>query len=145
MKTLLFLIGSFLFTLPLRAIDNPADAVLGTWKNGSGKGHVQIFKQNGKYYGKITWLRDANDAEGKPKVDRKNANPSLRSKPLIGLVMLRDFTYNDGEWSGGRIYNPSDGKEYKGNIRIKDPNTLLVRGYIGFSFFGKTDTWTRVG
>ena len=58
--------------------------------------------------------------------------------------MLKDFKYNDDEWSDGRIYNPSDGKEYKAYMKLKDKNTLSVRGYIGISLLGKTDTWIRV-
>jgi uncharacterized protein (DUF2147 family) len=77
-------------------------------------------------------------------VDRKNANESLRNRPLIGLTMLKDFVYDDGAYSGGRIYNPSDGKEYKAYLKLDDPNNLTVRGYVGISLFGKTDNWIRV-
>jgi len=129
---------SFAFTT-----ESPND-IVGIWQNGSGKGHVQIYQRLGKYYGRIIWLRDALDASGHPKVDRKNEDPNQRTKPLIGLTMLRDFEYDHGEWSDGYIYNPSDGKEYKGYMKMRDRNTLDVRGYIGISLFGKTDTWTRV-
>ena len=86
MKALLFLLpllGLHSFTTK----DN-ADAIVGVWKNGTGKGHIQIYKQNRRFYGKIIWLKDALDATGKPKVDRKNSDPDKRSHPLIGLVML---------------------------------------------------------
>ena len=133
-----------LVALPLWAAMGTPDAVLGVWKNGSGKGHIQIYKQSGKYYGKIMWLRDATGDGGKPKVDHRNPDPNKRSKPLIGLVMMRDFKYEDGEWTDGYIYNPSDGKEYKAFMKLRDDNTLSVRGYVGISWIGKTDTWTRV-
>lgn len=123
--------------------DNP-DAVIGIWKNGSGKGHIQIYKQGGRYFGKIVWLKDARDEQGQLKADRKNPAAAQRTQPLIGLVMMKDFRYASGEWSGGRIYNPSYGKEYKAYMRMKDNNTLSVRGYVGFSWIGKTDVWTRV-
>jgi uncharacterized protein (DUF2147 family) len=128
--------------LVFAAID--PDAIVGVWKDGKGKGHVQIFKQNGKYYGKVIWLNNPKDVNGKPKVDKNNPNELLRTKPLLGLTMLKNFQYDDGEWSGGQIYNPSDGKEYKAYMKLKDPNTLSVRGYVGISLFGKTDTWIRV-
>ena len=108
MKTVLLLAVFFISTS--FSVLNP-DAIVGVWKNGTGKGHIQIFKQQGKYYGKIIWLKDNKDAEGKPKVDKKNTDPKKRNRPIIGLVMLRDFHYEDGEWADGRIYNPSDGKE----------------------------------
>jgi uncharacterized protein (DUF2147 family) len=142
MKSLLLTL-LLITTATVWATDNP-DAVLGVWKNGSGKGHIQIYKKANKYYGKILWLRDAKDVNGKPKVDRRNDDPAKRNQPLIGLVMMRDFKFEDGEWTNGHIYNPSDGKEYKAYMKLQDDNTLSVRGYVGFSWIGKTDTWTRV-
>ena len=133
----------FANALPSTLHSTPDD-IVGIWKNGSGKGHIQIFKNGNKYYGKITWLTKSTDENGNPKVDRKNANESLRDRPLIGLTMLKDFVYDDGAYSGGRIYNPSDGKEYKAYLKLDDPNNLTVRGYVGISLFGKTDNWIRV-
>ena len=75
--------------LAFAAID--PDAIIGIWKDGKGKGHVQIFKQNGKYYGKVIWLNNPKDVNGKPKVDKNNPNESLRNKPLLGLTMLKNF------------------------------------------------------
>jgi len=141
-KFLLFILLTCLIT-SLFAAGNPDD-IIGVWKDGQEKGQIQIFKQNGKYYGKIIWLKKPQDLNGKPKVDKNNPNPSLRNKPVLGLLMLKDFKYNDHEWSDGRIYNPSDGKEYKAYMKLKDKNTLSVRGYIGISLLGKTDTWIRV-
>ena len=121
-----------------------SDAIIGVWENGSGKGHIQIFKQDEKYYGRIVWLRDGKDENGNPKVDRKNEDPAKRNRPLVGLVMMRDFEYEDDKWTNGHIYNPSDGKEYKAYIKSEDGKTLAVRGYIGISLLGKTDVWKRV-
>lgn len=143
MKLLYLLLSFFVLTSSFTFPDGPDD-IVGTWKDGNGKGHIQIFKQQGKYYGKIVWLKDAKNTDGKPKVDRKNPNTSLRTRPIVGIVMLRDFKYDDGEWTNGYIYNPSDGKEYKAYMKLKDKNTLAVRGYVGISLIGKTDTWLRV-
>ncbi|MEI6950192.1 DUF2147 domain-containing protein [Paraflavisolibacter sp. H34] len=143
MKKALLLAFSLFLLLPVFAALNP-DAIVGIWKNGTGKGHIQIYKQNSRYFGKIIWLKESSDGNGNLKTDRKNSDPGQRQKPLLGLVMLRDFAYEDGEWTGGRIYNPSDGKSYKAYMKMENPNTLVVHGYIGFSFIGKSDTWTRV-
>lgn len=139
----LFLIALIFISSQLFAAFSPDD-IIGVWKDGQGKGQVQIYKHNGRYYGKIIWLKNPKDENGKPKVDRKNPNPNLRTKPIIGLVMLKDFRYDEDEWSDGHIYNPSDGKEYKAYMKLRDKNTLSVRGYVGISLLGKTDTWTRV-
>src|SRR5688572_22754325 len=133
------------FSILLLSFSPPgADSILGVWKNSSGKGHIRIYKQDDKYYGRIVWLKDGMDAEGNPKLDKKNTDPSKRKNSLLGMVMLKDFNYDDGEWKGGRIYNPSDGKEYKGLMKLKDQKTLTVRGYMGISLIGKSDTWTRI-
>ncbi len=121
-----------------------ADAILGVWANSSNRGHIQIYKQEGKYYGKIIWLKHPYDQTGKPKVDYHNPDETERNKQLLGLVMLRDFIYENEEWKGGKIYNPQDGKEYKSNIKLTDDKTMSVRGYIGISFFGKTERFVRV-
>ena len=123
---------------------NNADAILGIWSNGTNKGHLQLYKQNGKYYGKIIWLQQPYDETGKPKVDKNNPDDNFRNQHLLGMVMLRDFRYEDGEWTDGKIYNPEDGKEYQCNMKLKDRKTLTIRGYIGFSLFGKTEKFTRV-
>ena len=140
----LFLFTVLILTTSLVFAGVNPDDILGVWQAGKGKGHIQIFKENGKYYGKLIWITNPKDVNGKPKLDKNNPNAALRNKPLLGLTMLKDFKYDDGEWSGGQIYNPSDGKEYKAYIKLKDLNTLDLRGYVGISLFGKTDTWVRV-
>lgn len=137
-----------LVLLPLLALtsfnNNNPDAILGEWANGTNKGHIKLYKQNGRYYGKIIWLKQPNDEMGKPKIDKNNPDEKARLKPLLGLIMLRDFRYEDGEWTGGKIYNPDDGKEYKSKMKLKNSKTLAVRGYIGISLIGKTETFIRV-
>lgn len=123
-----------------------ADAIVGKWLTGTGKGHVEIYKSGSKYHGKIVWLKEPNDpATGKPKTDTKNSDQKMHSRPLIGLQNLRDFTYaGDQVWESGRIYNPEDGKDYSCKMTLKDSNTLDVRGFVGISLIGKTQTWKRV-
>jgi uncharacterized protein (DUF2147 family) len=118
----------------------PADAVCGTWLVAKKNGKIQITKNSaGKYEGKIVW------GEGGDSLDVNNPNPSLRTRPLMGLLLLRGFSYEgDSEWSGGQIYDPNNGKDYKCTLTLENPNTLNVRGYIGVSLFGRSEKWTRV-
>jgi uncharacterized protein (DUF2147 family) len=54
------------------------------------------------------------------------------------------FTYSgEGKWKSGRIYDPNSGKTYKCKVTPVNENTLELRGYIGFSLLGRTETWTR--
>ena len=122
-----------------------ADKILGLWITGSGKGKILISKYGDKYGGKLVWMREPNDANGNPKLDDKNPDPAKRKVPKLGLNNLLGFTYDgDGEYEGGTIYDPENGKTYKCIMTLKDENTLDVRGYIGFSLIGRTDTWKRV-
>ena len=143
MKTWIFLSFLLINGFSVFASTTP-DAILGTWSNKTNKGQIQIFKQNGKYYGKIIWLAKPNDQDGIPKVDKNNPDKQVRAKPLLGLIMMRDFKFEDEEWVDGKIYNPDDGKEYKAYMKLKDNQTLSVRGYVGFSWIGKTETFMRV-
>ena len=124
--------------------DNP-DAVLGVWLTGSGKARIKIYKSDdGKYQGKIVWLRDPTYPDGKKKVDKQNPDEGKRTTPIMGLQNLRNFVY-DGEnlWKDGQIYDPDNGNDYSCKMELKDENTLEVRGFIGISLFGRTDVWKR--
>lgn len=144
MKKLLFLIGTWICSITfVSAAINPDD-IVGIWLNASGQGQIQIYKEGDKYFGKLVWLKEPNGPKGNPKMDVNNPDEQLRNKPILGLVILRNFKYNDGEWNGGRVYDPQNGKDYKCYMKLKDAKTLNVRGYIGFSLLGRTEVWTRV-
>jgi uncharacterized protein (DUF2147 family) len=122
-----------------------ADAMLGVWETGNGKARIKIDKINNKYFGKIVWLREPNDENGKAKVDKNNPDEALRTKPLLGYNMLKEFQYKGEKvWEEGTIYDPESGSTYSCTITMTDDNTLDVRGYIGVSLFGRTDVWKRV-
>lgn len=54
------------------------------------------------------------------------------------------MTYKNGEWTGGRICDPTSGKSYKLTITFKDAKTLKLRGYIGVEALGETMYWTKI-
>jgi uncharacterized protein (DUF2147 family) len=125
------------------AQDNP-DAILGKWRSGSGKGIVEIYKQGDQYYGKIIKLKEPYNEQGNPKKDINNPDKNLRDRDLLGLNVLKDFTYKgDNTWKEGKIYDPENGKEYNCEIKMVDEDHLDVRGYIGITLIGRTDTWVR--
>jgi len=145
MLTILFLSP----VLKLSAQDFSADDILGVWLNEDKDAHVQIYKDNGKYFGKIVWLKTPIDEEtGKPKLDDKNKDPKLQSRPVMGLLLLKDFVFDgDDEWEDGEIYDPKSGKTYSCYMEFPDKNdktNLKIRGYIGISLLGRTTYWTKV-
>ena len=121
-----------------------ADAIVGKWLNKDKDAHIQIYKSGNQYFGKLVWLKNPNDDNGKPKTDTKNPDNNLKSRPIWGLEILKNFTYDDGTWEDGTIYDPKSGKTYSCKMTLDGNDKLNVRGYIGFSFIGRTDIWTRV-
>lgn len=144
MKKLIFLMG--LMFLVSAAKGQDADALTGVWEPGHGKAKVKIDEIDGKFYGRIVWLKEPNDPDtGKPKVDKNNPDESMRDVPLRGYRILKDFEYvGDGVWENGTIYDPEKGETYNCVITMKDEDTLEIRGYIGVKTFGRSDTWRRL-
>lgn len=116
--------------------------ILGKWmtiddESGQAKSIVEIFKKSdGKYYGKIVKLLQKPENENcvNCKDDRKN-------KPLLGLEIIRGLKKDGNEFTGGNITDPKTGKTYKCTI-TRAGDKLNVRGYLGFSLIGRTQTWS---
>ncbi|MHA6696376.1 DUF2147 domain-containing protein [Chryseobacterium sp. A301] len=138
MKKMFFaFIALFFATLSFAQIE-------GKWKTiddetGVAKSVVEIYKKsNGQYYGKISQLLG--------KVENKNCvkcSDDRKNKPLEGLEIIRGLKKSGSEFTGGTITDPKTGKTYKCTI-TRDGDKLNVRGYIGFSLIGRTQTWHKV-
>lgn len=135
--TLLFLSG-----ITMHAFSQTADAIVGKWYNTEKDAQVEIFKEGGKYNGKIVWLQDPAE-NGKPKVDKNNADRAKKDRPIMGMKLLSDFEHKGSAWENGTIYDPKNGKTYSCIIKKKDNKTLEVRGYVGISLIGRTVEWTK--
>ena len=116
----------------------------GIWKTiddetGDPKSHVEIYKKDGKFYGKVVKLLPAAttdvciDCPG----DKNGAS-------LYDIDILWDLKPYKDYWSYGRIVDPANGKVYKASAFLEDEKTLRVRGYIGVSVLGRNQTWYRV-
>ncbi|MEI6438429.1 MAG: DUF2147 domain-containing protein [Candidatus Omnitrophota bacterium] len=124
--------------------------IAGQWAVADGKSRVEVYQAaDGRVEGRVVWLRDpaylAGDAEaGVLRHDRKNPDASLRSRPVMGLVIMKGFSF-DGKrtWSGGTLYDPKTGNTYKGRMTLLDGRTLDLRGYIGVPLFGRSEKWVR--
>jgi uncharacterized protein (DUF2147 family) len=79
------------------------------------------------------------------KTDSRNPDASLRSRPLCGLDIGTGFQQADANHLvGGRLYDPVSGKTYSG-MATSEGDEVKLRGYVGFSWFGKSEVWRRVG
>lgn len=124
-----------------------ADKIIGNWESidGEVKLKFEIFKSEGKYFGKLLWASNMYEADGKtPKKDFKNPNKSLQSRSRKGIVNITDLKYDNEKYSDGKLYNPSDGDTYSLNAKLKNANELHFRGYLGISLLGKTMKFKRI-
>ncbi len=120
-----------------------ADPIAHLWYNEEQSAKIQVYKAvDGKFYGKITWLKEP-DRDGKPKLDINNTDKARRNDPVMGMLILKKFNKTgDNIYEDGTIYDPKNGKTYSCKMTL-DGDKLFVRGYIGFSFIGRSTTWTR--
>jgi len=122
-----------------------SDDILGIWLEEKKQSKIEVYKKDNSFFGKIIWLKEPLDEDGNIKLDKKNPNNSMRENPINGLVIMKDLKYKKkGEWSDGEIYDARSGKTYSLEVYMKNVNKLDLRGYLGFTLFGKTTTWTRV-
>ncbi len=127
------------------------DDILGVWNNQEKDAKIEIFKCGTKYCGKIVSLKEPNyppgSKDGTPgtaKIDFRNSDPALRSRPVMGLQIVNDFVYSGGNlWKDGTVYDPKKGKTYSAKMTLVSPNQLNLRGFIGISLIGRTNVWTR--
>lgn len=120
-----------------------ADDVRGFWMNEDKDATIEIYKVGEKYAGKLTWLKELYERDGKtPRKDARNPDAALRNRSLLNLTILNGFIYEGGEWSGGELYDPKSGKKYNSKMKLKS-GKLEIRGFVGSPVFGKTTTWTR--
>ena len=150
LKTVLFLsivVFLFSFTSDSNTMlqEDEGDFLIGVWEPGNGKAKVKITKVGKKYFGKIVWLKEPLDEEGNKKTDKNNPDAGMHETPLLGYKILKDFEYiGDGVWENGTIYDPENGSLYSCTIKKKSKTKIEVRGYIGVSMIGRTDTWTKL-
>ena len=127
---------------PLAAVF--AQDVVGKWKLEDGSAIVEVYQQGDVFNGKIVWLKNPTEADGSPAVDSNNPDAKLRSRQLIGLNMLSGLKQKGGEYSGGSIYDPGNGKTYNCSMKVEG-DILKVRGSLDKrGLLGRTMDWFRV-
>ena len=128
------------------SMNTMAQTCVGKWvtiddETNKKKSIVELYKSDGKLYGKITYLfpregREPNAKCTKCTDDRKNL-------PLVGLQIVRGCKWDGTQWEGGTIIDPENGKLYTVKMWLEPDNSnyLNVRGYIGP--FYRTQKWVK--
>jgi uncharacterized protein (DUF2147 family) len=110
-------------------------------KDGKPTAVVEIHEVNGELFGVVrALLVEADPADsicGKCTDERKG-------QPIVGMEIVGHMRPDGDAWSGGEILDPETGKIYRAKMWLTDGGSkLVVRGYIGFSLFGRSQTWLR--
>ena len=114
---------------------NSGDDILGVWWNPEMTSRVEVYKENGLYYGKIIWLKaDENEDGSTPRKDLNNDDDALRKRRVFGMVVMKELRWDakQKEWDKGRLYDPRRGEEYSFYVKLKKDgslNTLLVKWF----------------
>ena len=139
-----------LLALPLAALSSAAfaqNSPVGKWrtiddKTGKVKSVVEITEaHNGTLQGKVLQVLDSEKGPN-PLCDAcKGAN---HNKPIEGMVIAWGLRHEGDAWDDGKIMDPKNGKVYSAKMTVVDGGRKLeVRGYLGFSLLGRTQTWVR--
>lgn len=131
---ILLLLFSASFT---KAFSQKADDILGYWMNPEKNAKIQVYKNGNKYMGKIVWMKEPYEADGKTL--KKDAKGKM---PILNIVFISNFVFDGEEWVDGTIYDPSSGKNYSGKMSLEG-NKLELRGYLGSPMLGKSVYWTK--
>lgn len=143
MKRLVILCAFMLLSYPIWASDE--NGIVGKWRDHKGEAIVEIYKKGDKFFGRLCWLKEPYDKKGCVRKDLNNPEIAKRNRELEGIEILHNFSYDeDGVWTGGKIYDPRSGKTYDCKLSLHGSDKLYIRGFIGFSLIGKTETMVRM-
>jgi len=107
-------------------------------KTGKPRSIVRIYEENGHYFGRVE--ESLNPATAGRRCDK--CTDDRKDQPIVGMVIIRSLKKDGEEFKGGDILDPDNGKVYNCKLKVKG-DKLIVRGYIGASLFGRSQTWTR--
>lgn len=139
----LVLISILLLNMSSQA-QNKTD-IFGKWKtiddvSGEALSIVEIYEKNGKAYGKIISLMKEEDKGAKCIYCDKN--DKRYNEPIEGLEIITELKKKTDSWDDGEILDPNNGKTYSCKLWVEN-GKLQVRGYIGYSWMGRTQIWQK--
>tara|TARA_R100001369_G_scaffold82952_1_gene114912 strand:- start:1579 stop:1998 length:420 start_codon:yes stop_codon:yes gene_type:complete len=133
----------FLLAIILLSITAKAQTIIGQWetfddKTKEKKAVIEIYKTNNLYFAKII-----ENFIGENNALCEYCKGQKKDKPIIGLVIIENIKKNGDEFNEGIILDPENGETYKCYLKLINNDKLKVRGFLGFSIFGRTQYWSR--
>ena len=108
-------------------------------RTGKAKAIVLLYEEKGLLFGRVETLVDPDAV----KICDK-CSDERKGQPVTGMVVIRRMKKDGEEYTGGDILDPKNGSVYRCKMRLIDHGRKLsVRGYLGLSLFGRSQTWLR--
>jgi uncharacterized protein (DUF2147 family) len=135
MKLILSIVVFFIFQVSF------SQTIFGKWKTvddetGIENGIVEIYEKAGKVYGRIIEILEKEKKYFKCEM----CEGEDKNKPILGLVIIKGLKKKGDFYEGGKITDPKNGKSYHCKMNLEGKDKLIVRGYIGISLFGRSQT-----
>jgi uncharacterized protein (DUF2147 family) len=124
-----------------------AQSPAGLWttysdRSGKADGLVRITEESGELQGIVEAVFSPPAPSAHPLCEECPGD--LKNQPIVGMKILRGLRWDGGQYSGGEILDPEEGRFYRCSVRIADGGQKLeLRGYVGIPLFGRTQIWTR--
>jgi uncharacterized protein (DUF2147 family) len=139
MKLILSIVVFFIFQVSF------SQTIFGKWKTvddetGIENGIVEIYEKAGKVYGRLIEILEKEKKHFKCEM----CEGEDKNKPVLGLVIIKGLKKKGDFYEGGKVIDPKNGKSYHCKMSLEGKDKLIVRGYIGISLFGRSQTWFRI-
>lgn len=127
-----------------------AQDLTGTWqqiddKTGSPKALIEIRQDsNGTYAGKIVKVTPRPGYT--PQKTCNKCPAPYTNQPILGMDVLTGLKQvgDSVNYEKGRVIDPLTGKIYDAKVRLSsNGKRLTLRGYVGVSALGRSQTWIR--
>lgn len=144
---LLPLLGVIALVLPYPAQSADLQSPVGRWKTiddetNTERSLVEITQVGDELQGRI--LKIFYRPDEKPDPVCEACEGERKNQPIIGMTFLWGLKPDGGDWAGGAILDPKNGKIYNAKAGLADDGQKLrVRGFIGTPLLGRTQTWIR--
>jgi len=147
MKLLGWILAGLLILGHAQVADADMDSPAGVWKTiddktGRERSLVRIVDRNGVFEGKVEQVFPLPGDD--PSHLCKKCEGERKDQPIIGMIFLWGLKKDGDHYSGGEILDPKTGTIYRARMRLTEGGRKLeVRGYVGLSLFGRSQTWLR--
>lgn len=116
-----------------------SDQIVGVWITENEAAHVEIYKESGKYVGKIVWVEVGEDTNSSS--SSKNQNSDINRESLPGTILLSDLTFEKGKWQG-TLYIPNKDQKVKCTLELVNKDKLKI--VVSRFFRHSSKSWTRL-